>query len=158
RIAVMGDSAGGGLAAGVAILARDRGVPLARQALLYPMLDDRTLTPDPRLTPYVAWTWDDNWTGWEPVVAITVDPWVSVTVTMPPDSSGSTRPGAMRSPDQVCWVLSQSTRTAPSSCTAIGPPPPPRSICSSEPSTTSTPAVPPPWQVAVPRMLNVVTL
>ncbi|MER7876579.1 alpha/beta hydrolase fold domain-containing protein [Streptomyces solisilvae] len=64
RIAVMGDSAGGGLAAGVAILARDRGVPLAHQALLYPMLDDRNLTPDPRLTPYVAWTWDDNWTGW----------------------------------------------------------------------------------------------
>ncbi|MGV9847805.1 alpha/beta hydrolase fold domain-containing protein [Streptomyces sp. NPDC003442] len=64
RIAVMGDSAGGGLAAGVAVLARDRGVPLAHQALLYPMLDDRTLTPDPRLTPYVAWTWDDNWTGW----------------------------------------------------------------------------------------------
>ncbi|WP_064456213.1 alpha/beta hydrolase fold domain-containing protein [Streptomyces hygroscopicus] len=64
RIAVMGDSAGGGLAAGTAILARDRGVPLARHLLLYPMLDDRNLAPDPRLLPYVAWTWDDNWTGW----------------------------------------------------------------------------------------------
>ena len=48
RIAVMGDSAGGGLAAGAAILARDRGVSLARQILVYPMLDDRLqpLHPD----------------------------------------------------------------------------------------------------------------
>lgn len=43
RIAVMGESAGGGLAALVAIAARDRGeVPLCLQVLLYPMLDDRT--------------------------------------------------------------------------------------------------------------------
>lgn len=65
RIAVMGDSAGGGLAAGVALLARDRGGPaLARQILVYPMLDDRTTTPDPALTPFAFWTYDDNITGW----------------------------------------------------------------------------------------------
>ncbi|MET7900527.1 alpha/beta hydrolase fold domain-containing protein [Streptomyces sp. NPDC005355] len=64
RIAVMGDSAGGGIAAGTATLARDRGIHLARQLLMYPMLDDRNLTADPRLKPYLAWTWDDNWTGW----------------------------------------------------------------------------------------------
>ena len=47
RIAVMGDSAGGGLAAGVAILSRDRqGPAIAHQLLIYPMLDDRTTTPD----------------------------------------------------------------------------------------------------------------
>ncbi|KAF5010952.1 hypothetical protein FDECE_2915 [Fusarium decemcellulare] len=46
RIAVMGESAGGGIAAGLAILARDRSLspPLAKQILLYPMLDDRTVT------------------------------------------------------------------------------------------------------------------
>lgn len=61
----MGDSAGGGLAAGVALLARDRGGPaLARQILIYPMLDDRTTTPDPALTPFAFWTYDDNITGW----------------------------------------------------------------------------------------------
>ena len=65
RVAVMGDSAGGGLAAGVALIARDRGGPaLARQILIYPMLDDRTTTPDPALLPFLGWTYDDNVTGW----------------------------------------------------------------------------------------------
>jgi acetyl esterase/lipase len=64
RIAVMGDSAGGGVAAGAAILARDRGIALARQLLIYPMLDDRNVTPDPKLAPYLTWTYDHNYTGW----------------------------------------------------------------------------------------------
>ncbi|MEO3868301.1 alpha/beta hydrolase [Nonomuraea sp. B12E4] len=65
RIAVMGDSAGGGLAAALAILSRDRGGPaIARQILIMPMLDDRTTTPDPHITPYALWTYDDNATGW----------------------------------------------------------------------------------------------
>jgi acetyl esterase/lipase len=43
RIAVMGESAGGGHAAMLAIAARDRGeVPIVFQLLIYPMLDDRT--------------------------------------------------------------------------------------------------------------------
>jgi len=42
RIGIIGGSAGGGLAAGLALLARDRGeVPVAFQALSYPMLDNR---------------------------------------------------------------------------------------------------------------------
>jgi acetyl esterase/lipase len=65
RIAVMGDSAGGGLAAGVAILSRDRkGPAVARQLLVYPMLDDRTMTPDPCIAPLAGWSYDDNATGW----------------------------------------------------------------------------------------------
>lgn len=45
RITVMGGSAGGGLAAGTALMARDQGLnpPLAKQILIYPMLDDRNL-------------------------------------------------------------------------------------------------------------------
>jgi acetyl esterase/lipase len=43
RVVVMGHSAGGGLAAALAIMARDRGqYPLAGQVLIYPMLDHRT--------------------------------------------------------------------------------------------------------------------
>ena len=65
RVAVMGGSAGGGLAAGVALLARDRsGPPLAQQVLFYPMLDDRTTTVDPHLPPFLTWSYDDNITGW----------------------------------------------------------------------------------------------
>jgi acetyl esterase len=41
RLAVCGDSAGGNLAAGVAIRARDEGLALALQALIYPCIDDR---------------------------------------------------------------------------------------------------------------------
>ncbi len=65
RIAVMGDSAGGGLAAAACLLARDRGgPPVAQQLLIYPMLDDRAHTPDPQLLPFLTWTYDDNITGW----------------------------------------------------------------------------------------------
>jgi acetyl esterase len=39
RVAVAGDSAGGNLAAGAAIAARDEGLPLAAQLLLYPSTD-----------------------------------------------------------------------------------------------------------------------
>jgi acetyl esterase/lipase len=64
RIAVMGDSGGGGPAAGTAILARDRNVPLARQILVYPMLDDRNTTPGPIPPAMLTWTYDNNYTGW----------------------------------------------------------------------------------------------
>jgi acetyl esterase/lipase len=66
RIGVAGDSAGGGLAAGVSLLARDRGGPaIALQLLAYPMLDDRTVDPERELPPEVlVWNYDDNATGW----------------------------------------------------------------------------------------------
>jgi acetyl esterase/lipase len=47
RICIGGASAGGGLAAALALLARDRGLPgppIASQLLIYPMIDDRQIT------------------------------------------------------------------------------------------------------------------
>ena len=45
----------------VSILARDRNGPaIARQILIMPMHDDRTVTPDPQLAPFAGWTRDDN--------------------------------------------------------------------------------------------------
>jgi acetyl esterase/lipase len=64
RIAVMGDSGGGAVIAGATILARDRGVKLAQQILIYPMLDDRNQTPDPHIAPFLTFTYDGNFTGW----------------------------------------------------------------------------------------------
>ena len=46
RIAVAGSSAGGALAAAVALMSRDRGVRVPGfQLLLYPVTDDRMITP-----------------------------------------------------------------------------------------------------------------
>jgi acetyl esterase/lipase len=64
RIAVMGDSGGGCPTAGAAILARERNVSLARQILVYPMLDDRNTTPGTIPAEALTWTYDNNYTGW----------------------------------------------------------------------------------------------
>lgn len=70
RIGVMGESAGGGLAAGVALLARDQNIspPLAKQILVYPMIDDRNTTKDERIDRYAVWNNADNITGWTAVL------------------------------------------------------------------------------------------
>ncbi|MFD8085036.1 alpha/beta hydrolase fold domain-containing protein [Kitasatospora sp. NPDC059722] len=73
RIAVMGDSGGGAPAAATAILARDRRTPLARQILVYPMLDDRNQGPDPAREPFLTWTYDNNYTAWKAVLGDTFD-------------------------------------------------------------------------------------
>lgn len=68
RIAVMGESAGGGHAALLAIAARDRGeFKLAFQMLVYPMLDDRTAsTREPSAhVGQIVWTRAANRFGWQ---------------------------------------------------------------------------------------------
>ena len=65
RIGVTGTSAGGGLAAALALLARDRGeVQLAFQLLDSPMIDDRQATPSSRRDGLLVWTRRSNEFGW----------------------------------------------------------------------------------------------
>ena len=65
RVGVAGRSAGGALAAGLALRWRDRGqVPLAFQYLEYPMLDDRGLTVSSQLEGLPIWTRESNAFGW----------------------------------------------------------------------------------------------
>ncbi len=65
RIAVTGSSAGGGLSAAVAQRAHDEGIALRAQALVYPMLDDRTvLRNDQNGRGRFMWTPASNRFGW----------------------------------------------------------------------------------------------
>jgi acetyl esterase/lipase len=66
RLLVGGASAGGGLAAAVALMARDRGGPaLIGQVLACPMLDDRNQTPSSyELDGEAVWDRTSNFTGW----------------------------------------------------------------------------------------------
>ena len=66
RLAIAGASAGGGLAAGTALMARDRGgPPLSHQILMCPMLDDRGITPSSQeLDGEGIWDRTSNLTGW----------------------------------------------------------------------------------------------
>lgn len=63
RIVVAGASAGGGIAAGLALAARDCGLSLAGQLLFYPMLDDRQQTPSSSWTT-PAWSKTANEYAW----------------------------------------------------------------------------------------------
>ncbi|MEU9152879.1 alpha/beta hydrolase [Streptomyces sp. NPDC048417] len=71
RIIVAGASAGGGLAAGLTLLARDLGTPaIAAQVLICPMLDHRNTTVSSRQYTGVpgVWTGEMNAFGWHAVL------------------------------------------------------------------------------------------
>lgn len=65
RLAVGGISAGGGLAAAIALLARDRGIPLVHQHLIYPMLDDTQTTVSSQWDQLAIWSREMNTFGWK---------------------------------------------------------------------------------------------
>ena len=73
RIAVMGESAGGGHAATLAIAARDRGeFAICQQILIYPMLDDRTGSsrqPAPWIGTFI-WNRAANRYGWSSLLGV----------------------------------------------------------------------------------------
>ena len=66
RVGVMGVSAGGGLAAALTLLARDRGeLRVDFQLLESPMLDDRQVTPSSRQDGLPVWSRSSNSFGWK---------------------------------------------------------------------------------------------
>ena len=76
RIIVAGASAGGGLAAGLTLLARDVGAPaIAAQVLICPMLDHRNTTTSSRQYSGVpgVWTGEMNEFGWRAVLGDLAD-------------------------------------------------------------------------------------
>lgn len=71
RIAVTGESAGGGLAAALALLVRDRGeYRFCHQQLIFPMLDDRTAVRADLSPMYgeFIWTNASNHFGWSSIL------------------------------------------------------------------------------------------
>src|SRR5580704_13597720 len=73
RIAVGGESAGGGHAASLAIHARDRKeVPIIIQLLIYPQLDDRTGSshPAPPAIGHFMWTASANRLAWSSLLGV----------------------------------------------------------------------------------------
>jgi acetyl esterase/lipase len=71
RIAIGGASAGGGLAAGLALAARDRdGVKPAFQLLIYPDIDDRGIEPASESVPEnLFWSRENTRAGWNAYLA-----------------------------------------------------------------------------------------
>ena len=67
RIAVMGPSAGGGLAAGLGLLARDRReIKIAHQVLIYPMIDDTNVkSAKAAKNDFYVWSRANNRAGWK---------------------------------------------------------------------------------------------
>jgi acetyl esterase/lipase len=66
RIGIMGVSAGGGLAAALALLARDRGeLNIAFQLLQCPMIDDRQITESSQYDGLLVWSRPSNAFGWK---------------------------------------------------------------------------------------------
>ncbi|HEY8978176.1 MAG TPA: alpha/beta hydrolase [Streptomyces sp.] len=93
RIVVAGVSAGGGLAAGISLLARDLGTPaIAAQMLICPMLDHRNTSTSSRQYSGVpgVWTAEMNEFGWRGVLGGLTDGTVSayISPTMADDLSG----------------------------------------------------------------------
>lgn len=76
RIVVAGASAGGGLTAGISLLARDRGGPaIAAQILICPMLDHRNDSVSSRqyIDGPATWTRSANAFGWQSVLGNSTD-------------------------------------------------------------------------------------
>jgi acetyl esterase/lipase len=68
-VGVAGVSAGGGLAAALALAALDRAIPIRFVLLEAPMLDDRQITPSSQYDGLVIWSRASNSFGWRAYLA-----------------------------------------------------------------------------------------
>ena len=75
RIAIGGGSAGGGIAAGLAIMTRDMGeIEIVFQLLIYPMIDDRNITPSSHtITDPRTWDREKNIFAWKAYLGDSVE-------------------------------------------------------------------------------------
>jgi acetyl esterase/lipase len=69
RVGLAGVSAGGGLAAALALAARDRAIPIRFVMLEAPMLDDRQITASSQYDDLVIWSSASNSFGWRAYLA-----------------------------------------------------------------------------------------
>jgi acetyl esterase/lipase len=70
KLAIGGGSAGAGLAAGLALIVRDRGeIPVIFQLLIYPMIDDRFVTVSSTMDT-IGWTVAANRLGWSAYLGV----------------------------------------------------------------------------------------
>lgn len=90
RIVVAGTSAGGGIAAGVTLLARDRSTPaVAAQVLVCPMLDHRNDTASAhQFTAPAVWSRESNAFAWHAVTGGDAPPSPYVSPSLASDLSG----------------------------------------------------------------------
>jgi hypothetical protein len=47
---------------------KKKGPKIAKQVLIYPILDDRNTIPDGNLVLFATWGYNDNATGWQAVL------------------------------------------------------------------------------------------
>ncbi len=151
RILIAGASAGGGLAAGTALLARDRkGPPLIGQVLIYPMLDDRDRTVSSGQFDGVGvWDRQSNRMGWTALLGErrgTDDVSVYAAPARAADLSGCRRRSSTAVPRR-----SSGTRTSPTRAPCGRPVSRPNCMCGPAASTASTSPHPTrlsrtPWQ------------
>ena len=131
RIAIGGASAGGGLAAALVLLARDKGeVGVWYQLLIYPMIDDRNVSASSMIDGAPIWSRAANLLGWRAYLG---------------DLSGDGRRSCLRGPRRVppSWTgcRRRSSAWAPSTCSATRTSTTPSGCCArvSRPSSTCTP-------------------
>ena len=135
-IGIRGVSAGGGLAAALALVARDQGeVSVAFQLLDCPMLDDRQITPSSRLEGLAVWSRESNEFGWRAYLGDRYG-----TDDVSPHAAPAARrtwPASRRHSSRSVRSTASATRTSTTRRGSTRPASPPSSTCIPAPATVT---------------------